>query len=290
MNTRLLMLVLWVMMAWSGVLQAGKYVLITSKARSGVTLRVIIESQALDKIAPDMSNYFKEILIDQLARFENPLEAHVNLSRYWFVSNSINNLYIELAKVFKEREPSPQGREEYESIMAKLKEYDPSISISWEDRYTVKQKNLAQMIAVSTDVAESLVKDKRFWQTFANEDLQRGIDWENFLSAKRREFDNTEAVAVEEALQELEEIIAVRARLMSRDIALLDKLDSQTERIEYAFQLAVQTSLNSKILDGTDEAYPSLMDSDLSHQDNQQATRIVRDIWIAIYRQEAAQN
>ncbi len=290
MNTRLLMLVLWVMMAWSGVLQAGKYSLITSEARNGVTLRVIIESQALDKIAPDMSNYFKEILIDQLARFENPLEAHIDLSRLYFISNSITNLHIEFDKVFKEREPSPQKREEYESMMTRFKEYDPSLSTSWEDRQLMAQKLLAQAVAVSTDVAESLYKDTAFRDAFATEELLRGIDLENFFAAKRQEFNNTEVVAVEEALQELEAISVTRAKEITSDIAFLAKLSSKMERVKYAFQHAVHASLFSKLLDGTDEAYPSLMDRGLSHQDDQRVSRIVRDIWIAIYRQESAQN
>ena len=289
-SKKLLVLVLWVMVAFSGALQAGKYSLITSVVRNGVALRVKIESPAMDKIAPDMSNYFKEILIDQLASFKNPLEAHVDLSRFYFVSNSITNLHIEFGKVFKEGEPSPQKREEYESMMTRFKEYAPSLSTSWEDRQLMSQKLLAQAVAVSTDVAESLYKDKTFRDAFATEELLRGIELENFFAAKRQEFDNTEVVAVEKALQELEAISVTRAKEITSDIAFLAKLSSKMERVKYAFQHAVHASLLSKLLDGTDEAYPSLMDSDLSHQDNQQATRIEKDIWVAIYRQEAAQN
>ena len=289
-SKKLLVLVLWVMVAFSGALQAGKYSLITSVVRNGVALRVKIESPAMDKIAPDMSNYFKEILIDQLASFKNPLEAHVDLSRFYFVSNSITNLHIEFGKVFKEREPSPQKREEYESMMTRFKEYDPSLSTSWEDGQLMAQKLLAQAVAVSTDVAESLYKDTAFRDAFATEELLRGIDLENFFAAKRQEFNNTEVVAVEEALQELENISVAQVKEMTRTIAFLDKLSSKTKRIEYVFQLSVHASLFSKLLDGTDEAYPSLMDRGLSHQDDQQATRIERDIWIAIYRQESAQN
>ena len=289
-SKKLLVLVLWMMVAFSGALQAGKYSLITSVARNGVALRVKIESSAMDKIAPDMSNYYKEILIDQLASFKNPLEAHVDLSRFYLVSNSITNLHIEFGKVFKEGEPSPQTREEYESMMTRFKEYDPSLSTSWEDGQLMSQKLLAQAVAVSTDVAESLYKDTAFRNAFATEELLRGIDLENFFAAKRQEFNNTEVVEVEEALKELENISVAQVKEMTRAIAFLDKISSKTKRIEYVFQLSVQESLISKILDGTDEAFPSLIDIGISHQDNQRVSRIVRDIWIAIYRREAAQN
>ncbi|MDE3269607.1 MAG: hypothetical protein OYH77_04925, partial [Pseudomonadota bacterium] len=75
---------------WSGPLQAGKYSLITSVARNGVGMRVKIESPAMDNIAPNLANYYKEILIDQLARFKNPLEAHIDLTRHHLSSMSLN--------------------------------------------------------------------------------------------------------------------------------------------------------------------------------------------------------
>ena len=276
---------LLVVLAWSGVLPAQKVSLITSVARNGVALRVEIESLALDKIAPNLANYYKEILIDQLACYKNPLEAHVDLSRFWFVTDSLNKIHRQTGEAV---EPSPQSRKEYESMMQKLKaEYDPSLSTSWEDKHLVMQKLTAQAIEISTEVAVALFGNKAFRESFSNEDLQFGVNLNNFLSTKLKEFEDADVVAIDDALQELSAQFPQRFQQVNQEIAFLNKLRDQKERVEYAFNQAVRETLLNKLLDGTDEAFPSLVDRGISHEEDQQAAHIIKDIWIAVYRQEA---
>lgn len=274
---------LLVVLAWSGVLQAQKVSLITSVARNGVTMCVEIKSRALDNIAPGLANYYKEILIDQLARYENPLEAHIDLSRFWFVTDKINKIRAGVAS----EEPTSQVRKAYESMMETFAKLDPFISTSWEDKHFVNQKMTAQAIAVSTDVAESLFSNQAFRKAFAHKELNLGLNLGNFLSTKSKEFDDAEVMAIDDALLELGAKFPRQAQQESQNIIYLNKLKDQQKRVDYAFYQAVHATLLSKLLDGTDEAFPSLMVKELTHEEDQQAARIIKDIWIAVYRQEA---
>ena len=282
-----LIAILMGLLSYGEALLAGKYSLITSVARNGVAMRVPIESQTLDKIAPNLANYLKEILVDRLAWYENPLEAHIDLSRFQLVTRSLNKDYPQDLALAEGS--SPSAIREYEERVKLVAELDPSLSGSWEDKHALIQKLTAYTVAISTEVAESLYKDELFRETFANEDLLRGIDLDNFFAAKRQEFGSAEVVAVDDALQELKENFPDQAARITARIAFLDKLNEQALQVDYAFQNAVHASLFSKLLDGTDEAFPSLYNRGVSHQDDQQIARIERDIWIAIYRQEAAQ-
>ena len=222
---------------WSVSLQAGKHALITSAARSGAALQVEIESQALTDIAPRLSKLWQKILIDTLADFENPLEAHIDFSRFLLVTNSLNDLYISTDSASEEASMWTRMRYAGEILIAKY--YDPSLPSKWEDRFLMMQKLYGSAIDVSIDVGEYLYKDTAFLDAFANEELLRGIDLENFLAAKRQEFDSADEVALEDSWQSLENTSPSWKAHTEGEVVFLDSL-GKAERLEYAFNRAIQ--------------------------------------------------
>ena len=276
---------------WSGVLQASKYTLITNKARSGVALRVAIESQALDAIPANLRNYYKKLLIDQLATYENPLAAHIDLTRYWLVANAIND--DDIAARRASTPVDAQQRQEYEKELEEWVKNNPSLSGKWEERHNDKKLLYSEALAVSAEITMALQQDEQFWKTFATEELQRGVDFENFLAEQRQALGIQRDVSIHinsifqklsAAFQKLAAINAKKVELALESIAFLNNLPGNAERMEYAFKRAVSNSLVSKLLDGTDSKWPSLTDSgDITLQEEQEVARIIKDVWHAVY-------
>lgn len=269
-------LVLWSAVIWGEVLWASKYPLIISKARSGVDLRVEIVSKVLGEMDVDMRNYFKESLIDKLATFKNPLEAHIDLTRYWLVANAVNEGNIAaseaLAAVTDEQE------------IDKLQEYEPPQSGEEGEKFVAMQALFQAAMALSMEISNILQKDERFMAAFAVED-QRGVDLENFLAEQRQAFESEQiSHTADDPLQKLRAIDAAAAEQTQEGIVLMAKLNNQRARTESAFMRTVAALLVSKLLDGTDTEWPALSGNDLPLPAARESVRLRKDVWLAIYQ------
>ena len=276
MQVKLLILTLWTTLMWGGVLQASKYPLIISKARSGIDLRVEITSKVLGEMDVDMRNHFKESLIDKLATFKNPLEAHIDLSRYWLVANAINEGNIAASEAFV---TIPDEQE-----AAKLKEYEPPQSDEWAERFVAMQALFRGAIASSMEISTALQKDESFMAAFAVED-QRGIDLENFLDEQRQAFESEQITfTTNDALQELRTLDAATAEQTQEGIVLMGRLNNDNARTESAFMRTVAALLASRLLEGTDAEWPSMSGNDLPLPAARESTRLRKNIWLATYQ------
>ncbi len=291
MKAKLLVVVLNIV-SWSGLLQAGKtYYLLTSEAISGVSLRVPIKSRTLDKMPPALSSYFKKVIIDRLAHYKNPLEAHIALSRYWQVSASIIPYLSHSSPIKNSHEDSYPEREVYENKMTEFNAYNPSISTKWEDRHRMAKKLTAQAIAVSKHVTKSLRKNKAFWNAFAAEDLQRGPDLQNFFFAKLQEFNDLSG-KLESIGQQVgtdskypERSMEVAQDLSYVSVAGIANGNSDRQGQDFSFLRAVQASLLHKIIsDGNDKPFPWLWNLSYPDQgEDQQSALDYMNAWIRVY-------
>ena len=262
---------------WGEELWASKYPLIISKARSGVDLRVEFVSKILGEMDVDMRNYFKESLIDKLATFKNPLEAHIDLTRYWLVADAVNEGNIAASEAFAAITD--------EQEMDKLKKYEPPQLEDRGDGFVAMQALFRDAIALSMEISSTLQENKSFMAAFAVED-QRGVDLENFLYEQRRAFESEQiAHTANDSLQKLRAIDPASAEQAQDAIVLLAKLNNNKARTESAFMRTVAASLVSKLLDGTDTEWPSLTGSDhLPLPVARESVRLKKDVWLAIYQ------
>ena len=279
---RVFLLVLGSMLTCGEALWASKYPLIINKARSGVDLRVEIASKILSEATPlgeidaDVRNYLKESLIDKLATFKNPLEAHIDLTRYWLVANNINDGNLIASETFA---AVTDGQE-----IDELKEYEPPQSEEAAQEFVAMRTLLQAAMALSMEISTALQKDERFMAAFAVED-QRGVDLDNFLYEQRRALENEQIDHSDnDSLQELRAIDSAAAEQTQEAIVLMAKLNNKAARTESAFMRTVATVLVSKLLEGTDTNWPVLTGNDLPLPAARETVRLRKEFWLAIYQ------